>query len=105
MHHLSKLSFMTFKTDAKFVEKLTYGLEHDMKSMVKFQQSTQKCQNWDFGGILFSFLMGSKKCMSLKFTEELRDMAMKNDAKFEEELSCRFKTDMRNLMNFDPSTQ
>ena len=28
-----------------------------------------------------------------------------NDAKFEEELTCRFKTDMKNLTNFDPSTQ
>ena len=28
---------------------------------------------------------------------------MKNDAKFEEELTCRFKTDMRNLTDFDPS--
>ena len=32
-------------------------------------------------------------------------MKMKNDARFEEELSCRFKIDMRNLSNFDPSTQ
>ena len=32
-------------------------------------------------------------------------MTMKNDAKFEEELTCQFKIDMRNLMNFDPSTQ
>ena len=32
-------------------------------------------------------------------------MTMKNDAKFEEELTCQFKTDMRNLINFDPSTQ
>ena len=31
-------------------------------------------------------------------------MTMKNDAKFEEELTC-FKIDMRNLTNFDPSTQ
>ena len=30
-------------------------------------------------------------------------MTMKNDAKFEEDLSCRFKIDMRNLINFDPS--
>ena len=28
---------------------------------------------------------------------------MKKDAKFEEELTCRFKTDMRNLTDFDPS--
>ena len=31
--------------------------------------------------------------MNLKFTEELRIMAMKNDTKFEEELTCHFKTD------------
>ena len=43
--------------------------------------------------------------MSLKFTGELYVMTMKNDAKFEEELTCQFKTDMRNLINFDPSTQ
>ena len=43
--------------------------------------------------------------MSLKFTEELCVMTMKNDAKFEEKLTCRFKMDMRNLTNFDPSTR
>ena len=43
--------------------------------------------------------------MSLKFTRELCVMAMKNDAKIEEELTCQFKTDMRNLTNFDLSTR
>ena len=32
-------------------------------------------------------------------------MTMKNGAKFEEELTCHFKIGMRNLTNFDPSTQ
>ena len=32
-------------------------------------------------------------------------MTMKNDAKFEEELTCQFKIDVRNLTNFDPSTR
>ena len=32
-------------------------------------------------------------------------MTTKNDAKFEEELTCQFKIDMRNLLNFDLSTQ
>ena len=41
--------------------------------------------------------------MSLKFTGELYVMAMKNDAKFEQELTAQFKIDMRNLTNFDPS--
>ena len=43
--------------------------------------------------------------MSLKFTEELCVMTMKNDAKIEEELACYFKIDRKNLTNFDPSTQ
>ena len=43
--------------------------------------------------------------MSLKFREELFVMAMKNDAKFEGELTCHFKIDMRNLKNFDSNTQ
>ena len=43
--------------------------------------------------------------MTLKFTEELSVVTMTNDTKIEEELTCRFKTDMRNLANFDPSTQ
>ena len=30
---------------------------------------------------------------------------MRSDAKFEEELTCQFKIDMRNLTNFDPSTR
>ena len=32
-------------------------------------------------------------------------MAMKSDTKIEEELTCRFQIDMRNLTNFDSSTQ
>ena len=42
--------------------------------------------------------------MTLKFTEELCVMAMKNNTKFEEKLTCHFKTDMTNLTNFDSST-
>ena len=32
-------------------------------------------------------------------------MTTKNDAKFEEELTCQFKIDMRHLTNFDQSMQ
>ena len=42
--------------------------------------------------------------MSLKLTEELCVMRMKNDKKIKKELTCRFKIDMRNLRNFDLST-
>ena len=43
--------------------------------------------------------------MSLRFTVTLCVMTRKNDAKFEETLAYRFKLDMRNLWNFDRSTQ
>ena len=32
-------------------------------------------------------------------------MTMKNDTKIEEELTCRFKIDMKNLINLDVSTR
>ena len=44
----------------------------------------------------------SRKCK--KFTEELCVMTLKNDEKFEEELTDRLKIDMWNLTNFEPST-
>ena len=43
--------------------------------------------------------------MILKFTEELCVMALKNDTKIAEELTRRFKIDMRNFTNFDLRTQ
>ena len=55
-------------------------------------------------GLWWDPFVQSRKGMTLKFTEELCVMTMKNNAKFEEELTCHFKTDMRNLTNFDSST-
>ena len=46
----------------------------------------------------------SRKCTKLKLKGELCVTAMKNDAKFEVELTCQFKIDMRNLTNFHMST-
>ena len=43
--------------------------------------------------------------MNLKLTGELCIMTMKNDAKFETELTCQFKIDIRNFTNFDPDTR
>ena len=55
-------------------------------------------------GLWWCPFVQNRKCMSLKFTEELCVMTMKNDAKFKEKLTCHFKIDMRNLTNFHPST-
>ena len=45
---------MTLKSDAKFEEKLTCGLENDMKNLTNFHQNTWKCQKWDFDEMLLS---------------------------------------------------
>ena len=55
-------------------------------------------------GTLRDPFIQSRKCMSLKFTGEFCVMAMKNDTRFEEELTSKFKIDMRSLTNFDPTT-
>ena len=55
-------------------------------------------------GLWWDPFIQSRKCMSLKFTEEWCVMTMKDDAKFEEELTCRFKIEMRNLTNLDSRT-
>ena len=43
---------MALKSDVKFEEKLPSCLENDMRSLANFHQSTRKCQNWNFHGIL-----------------------------------------------------
>ena len=43
--------------------------------------------------------------MSLKLKWELFVMTMKNNVKFEIELTCHFKIHIRNLTNFDSRTQ
>ena len=80
---------MTMKSYANFEERLTSGWKEDIRNLANFHQSTGKSQNWNFDGILLSKVEG---------------MTMKNNTKFEEELTFHFKTD-RNLTNFDLSTQ
>ena len=45
---------MTLESDAKFEEKLTCGMENDMKNLAKFHQSTRKSQNRDFYWVILS---------------------------------------------------
>ena len=43
--------------------------------------------------------------LKIKSTEDLSFMTLKCDAKFKEKLTCGFKYDMNNPMNFHPTTQ
>ena len=47
---------MTLESDVQFEEKLTCGLENDIKNLASFHQSTRKSQNWDFYWVLLSKL-------------------------------------------------
>ena len=91
---------MTLESDAKFEENLICGLKNDNEEFGKFSPEHSKVSKLE---LWWGPFIQSRKCMSLKFTEELWLMIMKNDAKFAEELTCHFKIDIRNLTNFDPS--
>ena len=72
-----------------------------MKNLENFHKNM--FQSLKLGLFLGAFIQ-SRKCVSLKFTGGLYVMIMNNDAKFEEELTCQFKIDMSNLINFESST-
>ena len=59
---------MTLKSHAKFEEKLTCGLENDMRNLVSFDQNHLKVSKLVFSWDPF---VQSRKCMSCKLTEEL----------------------------------
>ena len=67
---------MTLENDAKFEEKLTCGLENDMRNFTR----AQKVSNL---GLIWGLFIQSRKYMSLKFTGELCVTTMKNGAKCE----------------------
>ena len=97
-----ELSFITLTSYANFEERLTSGLKKDMRNLARALESVKI-------GTLILHQIGtfvqSRKGMTFKFTEELCVMIMKNNTKFEEELTFHFKTDMRNLPNFNSTTQ
>ena len=83
--------------DAKFEEKLTLGSENDMRNLVKSNVSNSNSENLTFVEIVLY--------LTQKGTQELCVITLKNDAKFEEELTCTLKNDMRNLVNFDATLE
>ena len=97
----SKLSFMTLKSDEKFEENwLVVWKWHE-----EFGKISKEHSKMSKLGLWWNPFVQNSKYISLKFTEESCVMAMKNDTKIEERLTCRSKIDMRNFTNFDPSTQ
>ena len=99
---IEELCLMALYIDAKFEGKMTCAFRNDVRNLANFHQSmfgSLKMELW------WDPFIQSRKCISLRFTGEFCVMTMKNHTKFEEELTCQFKIDMRNLTNFDLSTQ
>ena len=86
----------------KFWRKGDQWFEKRHKKFNKFSADHLKVSKLE---LWWDHFVQSRKGMTLKFTEELCVMTMKNNAKFEEDLIFHFKTDMRNLTNFDSSTR
>ena len=72
------------------------------KILVKFYVSSRKSEILHSNGL---FLPKSCTVSAKKSTEELSLMTQKSDAKFKEKLTCSFKHDIRNLVNFYPTIQ
>ena len=93
---------MTLSSDVKFKGKLTCGLKNDMRKLVNFHRSSQKSEIFYFNGLLNCQKYTG---LRLKSMVELCIMILKSDAKFEGKMKCGFKNDMKNFVNFHPSTQ
>ena len=64
----------------------------------------QALKSLEIGTLMGSFCPNYIKVWAKTSTAELYVMTLENDAKFEVELTCRLKNDMRKLVNFDLST-
>ena len=93
---------MTLNSYGKFNKENDLLLEKWHEWFGKFSQEHSKVSKLKLWWDPFAL---SRKCITLRFTEALCVMTMKNDTKIEEELTCHFIIDMRNFTNVDPRTQ
>ena len=112
--------FLLLKVYKISTKKYTEFMSRETEEWCKIWRKTDLCfGKWlkEFGwfspehlnvsklGLWWDSYIQGRKYISLKFTEELCVMTLKNDAKFEEELTYCFKIDKRNLTIFDSRTQ
>ena len=87
---------MTLKSCAKFEENLTLGYKNYMRNLVNLMRTLA---NLKFCTLMYL----SRNCIIFdpKKVHRSSVITLKNDAKFEQELTCALKHDVRNLANFD----
>ena len=91
---------MALKSDAKFEEKLALSSKNDIRNFVNFNASNGKSEYFHFDVLLLSiaYKVSAKKLQK----NDLSDT--KKDPNFEEKLIFGLKNDLRNLVNFNPSS-
>ena len=77
------------------------GLKNGMRNWVNFHYSTQKSEKLYIDGL---FLSKAYNISAKKNWGGLCVMTLKGDAKFKGKLTCGFKNDIRNLINFHVSS-
>ena len=77
------------------------SFKNGMRNWVKFHYSTQKSEKLYIDGL---FLSKAYNISAKKNWGGLCVMTLKGDAKFKGKLTCGFKNDIRNLINFHVSS-
>ena len=93
---------MILKSDAKVEQKLILWFGKWHQEFDKFALEHLKVSKLR---IWWDPFAQNRKYMKLKLTEELCVIAMKNDEKLEEKMTCHFKNDMTNSTSFDQGTR
>ena len=92
---------MTLNSDGKFEQKLTLGSKNDMRNLVNFNASSSKSENLHFDVLLLSIAYK----VSAKNLQKNYHMTLKKDPNFEGKLTFYLKNGMRNLVNFNLSSE
>ena len=93
---------MKLKRDRKFGEKSTCPFKIGITNLTNFDVNTRKSQKIF---ILMGSFWANYIFFELKKYKEVIFHETEEDPKFGEKSTCRFKIDIRNLTNFDLSTQ
>ena len=96
-----ELCIMTLKEDAKFKGKLTPGLKKDKRNLVNFRARSGKSENSHYDGILLpkAYIVIDEKLQKSYLSLHWRAMQS-----LKKKLTFGFKNNMRNLVNFNASS-
>ena len=97
-----ELCVMTLKGNAKLKRKLTCGLKNDIRNLVNFHASSHKSENFQFLGFLLS---KAYKFFDEKIQKSYVSWHWRVIQSLKRKLILGPKNDMKNLVNFNASSE